>query len=498
MKFLTLLLFLSQKPNIIVIMADDLGYRDVGAYGQKIIETPNIDALASNGILFTNHYTGSPVCAPARSSFLTGLHTGHAPIRGNDEWAARGNVRNYLEMFRDSSLEGQFPMPINTKTLAHHLQDEGYKTALIGKWGLGAPGTHSVPNKMGFDYFFGYNCQRQAHTYGPLHLWENDQRVFLENDTISPHTKLRSEDDPNDPKVYQKFYPKTFSTDIMLHKALDFVEKQQDQPFFLFYASPLPHLPLQAPQKWVDYYRKKIGPEYPYLGDSGYFPCEYPKATYAAMISYLDEQVGMLIKKLKDENLLENTLIVFTSDNGATFSTGGAPTIFFESNGEFGAERGRSKGFLKEGGIKVPLIVSMKGKVSPGKQTDLLTFFPDYWATFSELAGAEIPLNTDGISFLPTIFPTNIPQKKHPFLYWEITEYGGQQALRMDNWKLYRGDIKKSGNLTFSLYDLNNDPTELNDIAHLYPNQVKKMAEIINQQHVKAEISSFHLEVLDR
>jgi len=493
MNFLTLLLFLSPKPNIIVIMADDLGYRDLGVYGQKIIETPHIDALAAKGMLFTNHYTGSPVCAPARSSFLTGLHTGHAPIRGNDEWGSRGKVRDYFEMFRDSSLEGQFPMPAETSTLGHQLQNAGYKTALIGKWGLGAPGTHSTPNKMGFDYFFGYNCQRQAHTYGPLHLWENEHRVFLDNEPVAPHTRLN----PGEIN-FEKFYPKTFSTDLMLNKATRFIEENKDQPFFLFYASPLPHLPLQAPQKWIDYYRKKIGDEEPYTGDKGYFPCQYPKATYAAMISYLDEQVGQLLEKLRSENLLENTLVVFTSDNGATFSTGGAPTIFFESNGEFGAEYGQSKGFLKEGGIKVPLIVAMQGKILSGTRSDLLTYFPDYMATMAELIGFEFTIKTDGISFLPTLKGDEPRQKKHPFLYWEITEYGGQQALRMDKWKLYRGDIKQSGNLKFSLYDLSNDPSEKNDVAHLYPDFVLDMAKIIDQQHTKSENPTFQMEILDR
>jgi arylsulfatase A-like enzyme len=492
MKILTLFLFYFQNPNILVIMADDLGYRDLGVYGQKMIETPHIDALAAKGMLFTNHYTGSPVCAPARSSFLTGLHTGHAPIRGNDEWASRGQVRDYFEMFRDSSLEGQFPMPAETFTLGHLLQNAGYKTALIGKWGLGAPGTHSTPNTMGFDYFFGYNCQRQAHTYGPLHLWENEQRVLLDNDPIAPHTRLN----PNE-ENYEKFYPKTFSTDLMLNKANDFIQENKNQPFFLFYASPLPHLPLQAPQKWIDFYREKIGNEPPYTGDRGYFPCLYPKATYAAMISYLDEQVGELLEKLSSENLLENTLVVFTSDNGATFSTGGAPTIFFESNGEYGAGYGQSKGFLKEGGIKVPLIVAMQGKIQAGTRSDLLTYFPDYMASMADLVKFEIPVKTDGISFLPTLAGDGPGQDKHPFLYWEITEYGGQQALRMDKWKLYRGEIKQSGNLIFSLYDLSNDPSEQNDIAHVYPELVMDMAKIIDQQHSKAQISTFQMEIID-
>lgn len=493
MNFLTLLLFLSPKPNIIVIMADDLGYRDLGVYGQKIIETPHIDALAAQGMLFTNHYSGSPVCAPARSSFLTGLHTGHAPIRGNDEWASRGKVRDYFEMFRDSSLEGQFPMPAETSTLGHQLQNAGYKTALIGKWGLGAPGTHSTPNKMGFDYFYGYNCQRQAHTYGPLHLWENEHRVFLNNDPVAPHTRLNPHEEN-----YEKFYPKTFSTDLMLTKAKDFIEENKSQPFFLFFASPLPHLPLQAPPKWIEYYRKKIGDEEPYTGDKGYFPCQFPKATYAAMISYLDEQVGQLMEKLQSENLIQNTLIIFTSDNGATFSTGGAPTIFFESNGEFGTEYGQSKGFLKEGGIKVPLIVAMPEQIEAGSISDLLTYFPDYKATIADLVGFDIPAKTDGISFLPTLMGNINNQEKHPFLYWEITEYGGQQALRMEKWKLYRGDIKKSGNLQFSLFDLENDPSEQNDVALLHPDLVMKMSEIIDQQHTKSENPTFQMEILDR
>ena len=281
------------KPNIVIIFADDLGYNDLGCYGQKIIETPNIDALAMSGILFTQYYCGSPVSAPSRCVLLTGKHTGHSFIRGNHEWSERGDVWDFVKMEADPRLEGQYPIPAETVTFSKLLQAEGYKTACIGKWGLGAPFTDGVPNKQGFDLFFGYNCQRQAHTYYPAHLWRNEEIVKLNNPFVIPRTtELDGDGDPNKSESYARYNLKEYAPSLMLDEAISFIQSSKSQPFFLHFTTIIPHVPLQAPKEWVDKYREKIGEEKPYLGDRGYFPCQYPMATYAAMVGYLDYQVG--------------------------------------------------------------------------------------------------------------------------------------------------------------------------------------------------------------
>ena len=260
------------KPNIIYILADDLGYAEIGAYGQEKIETPNIDALAKTGMLFTQHYSSAPVCAPARHMLLTGKHAGHAYIRSNSEWKERGDVWNYVAMAKDSTLEGQGPMPESTITIADRLKEVGYTTGIVGKWGLGAPHTHSVPNDMGFDFFYGYNCQRQAHTYYPLHLYKNRNRVHLANDTVAPHSVLPKGADPYDINNYTDYTLTDYTPDLMFKEITQFVETNKEQPFFMYWATPIPHVALQAPQRWVDYYIEKFGDEEPYLADKGYLP----------------------------------------------------------------------------------------------------------------------------------------------------------------------------------------------------------------------------------
>ena len=244
----TLNLFSCEKsntpPNIIYILADDLGYGELGVYGQKIIETPHIDELANNGMIFTDHYSGSPVCAPSRSVFITGQHTGNTPIRGNDEWTERGDTWNYQAMFDDPSLEGQRPIPKNTITIAEVLKSAGYVTGMVGKWGLGAPNTEGTPNKQGFDFFYGYNCQRQAHTLFPMHLWRNEERDLLNNKNIPPHANLKEGSNPNDESSYVDFHLNDYAPELMHNEALNFIDDNKDSPFFLYYASPLPHLSL--------------------------------------------------------------------------------------------------------------------------------------------------------------------------------------------------------------------------------------------------------------
>ncbi len=486
----------SIPPNIIYILADDLGYGELGAYGQTKIETPNIDALAKEGMLFTQHYTSAPVCAPARYMLLTGLHSGHAYIRGNDEWRERGEVWDYHAMIKDSTLEGQRPIPSNTLLFPRKLKEAGYATGMVGKWGLGAPHTDAIPTKMGFDFFFGYNCQRQAHTYYPVHLYKNEFRVKLNNDTIAPHTKLPEGVSPENPESYQNFNLNDYTPDLMFDEMIGFIDRNKQQPFFMYWASPIPHNPIQAPQPWVDYYIDKFGEETPYLGDKGYFPHPNPHAGYAAMISYLDENVGRLVKYLKAEGLYHNTLIMFTSDNGPTF-TGGTDAAYFNSAGPFEEDYGRTKGFVYEGGIRVPMIASWPGKIAPGSTTEVVSAHYDVFATLADLVQLEPPVGTDGISFLPTLLGQ--PQTKHhSFLYWEFPAYDGQVAIRMGDWKVVRQHLKDDKQEpTLELYNLKEDPAESNNIAESHPDIVQKAAEIFDREHTTPETEGFRIPLIE-
>lgn len=484
---------INKKPNIIYILADDLGYGDLGAYGQTKIETPNIDALAKGGMLFTQHYSAAPVCAPARASLLTGKHGGQASIRGNDEWAERGDVWSYTAMIKDSTLEGQRPMPKNTTTIAQLLKTVDYKTAIVGKWGLGAPQTESIPTKMGFDYFFGYNCQRQAHTYTPVHLYENENRFYLNNDTIPTHEGIAKDSDPMDVASYEKYNQPDYSPAIIFDKMMGFIEENKEQPFFMYWASPIPHVPLQAPKKWVDYYVKKFGDEDPYYFKKprgSYFPARYPHATYAAMVSYLDENVGKLVSYLKKEGLYDNTLIIFTSDNGpASPGDGGSTTPWFNSAGKFQNKYGRVKGFTYEGGIRVPMIATWPAKINAGAKSDHISAFYDVLPTLNDVAHVKTNYKSNGISFYNALTHPDM-QKAHDYLYWEFAGYKGQVAVRMGKWKMIWKNIK-TGNEDVELYDLDADIKEENNIMDKHPELLEKFFEIVKKEHQTPENKSF-------
>jgi arylsulfatase len=483
----------STRPNIIFILADDLGYNELGCYGQEKIETPNIDSLAKQGVRFTQHYSGSPVCAPSRCVLMTGKHTGHAHVRSNDEWRERGEVWDFAKAVEDPKLEGQRPIPADTITVGKLLQAAGYRTACIGKWGLGAPFTEGVPNRQGFDFFFGYNCQRQAHTYYPKHLWKNEEKVWLDNELVVPNTKLDEGADPNDPSSYAKFNLKEYSPALMLEEALGFIERSREQPFFLYFASPIPHNPLQAPSRWVDYYREEFGPEDPYLGEKGYFPHQFPHAAYAGMVSYLDEQVGQILKKLQEHDLDENTLILFSSDNGPTYG-GGADSPFFESAKPFKCEYGYGKGFVHEGGIRVPMIARWPGRIEAGTESDHISAFWDLLPTLCDVAGANIPEGIDGISYVPAMTGEGT-QTEHEFLYWEFPSYTGQQAVRMGDWKGLRKGIFED-NLQIELYNLKTDIQEQNNLAAEYPEIVARIEEIMRREHVPSVVDRFKIKQL--
>lgn len=488
------------RPNIIYILADDLGYGELGVYGQEKIETPNLDALARDGMRFTQHYSGSPVCAPSRYMLMTGRHPGNAYIRGNSELDERGDIWDFEAMYENPALEGQRPIPPSTVTVAEVLQEAGYRTGGFGKWGLGGPDTEGHPNEQGFDCFFGYLCQRQAHTYYPTHLWKNDERVHLDNELVDPHQSLPEGLDPYEPDSYARFQEQPdYSPDLMQAEALRFIEENRDDPFFLYYPTPIPHVSLQAPQRWVDYYVEKFGDEEPYYsggrGHLHYTPVRYPNATYAAMISYLDEQVGAIVDKLKELGLYENTLIMFSSDNGPVDGLGVDPE-YFDSASPFLGTRGWGKGTVHEGGLRVPMIATWEGRIPAGRTTDHISAFWDVMPTLSELVGIEAPEDTDGISFLPVLLGNESEQEQHDYLYWEYPGSGGQQAVRMGKWKAVRSGIISEGNLEIELYDLEADVQEQNNVADRHPEVVEEIRRIMEQSHTVPELDEFKMPAL--
>lgn len=445
------------KPNIIYILADDLGYGDLSSYGQEKFKTPNIDKLAADGMLFTQHYSGSTVCAPSRSSLMTGQHTGHTPIRGNKE----------------ISPEGQHPIADDVITVAELLQKQGYKTGAFGKWGLGFPGSEGTPNKQGFDTFYGFNCQRLGHNYYPYYLWDNGEKVVLEgnlgaNESVYAPEKIHNE-------------------------TLKFIENNKDTPFFAYIASIIPHAELKVPEKYLAKFRGTLAPEKNYKGCDedceGYKNGNYGSqpeahAAFAAMVYLLDEQVGEIVAKLKELGLTDNTLIIFTSDNGPHME-GGADPDYFNSNGKF---RGYKRD-LYEGGIRVPMIASWPTKIEKGVTSTHVSAFWDVLPTFAEITNAKITHKIDGISFLPTLL--NKPQIAHKFLYWEFHgSKSAQAAIINGKWKA----LRKFENNIFSpleVYNLVTDPEEKNNVANQNPEILKKALKIFKEESTPSPIKEF-------
>jgi arylsulfatase len=458
-----------RPPNIIFILADDLGYGELGSYGQTKIRTPNIDRLAAEGMRFTQHYSGSPVCAPSRAVLLTGLHTGHAYIRDNDEMSERGDV------WHDLSLEGQRPLPANTYTIGTMLQDAGYTTGAIGKWGLGGPGSSGEPNRQGFDHWYGYLCQRIAHGYYPPYLWRNTEKHVLENEYVYPHQRLPEDADPSDPNSYEPYSGTQYSMDLMAQEALDFIRRNSEEPFFLYLPFPVPHVALQVPEESLAEYDGAF-PETPYIGDRAYLPHRTPHAAYAAMITRMDREIGRIRTLLEELGLDDKTLIIFTSDNGPTFN-GGTDSEFFNSAGPL---RGL-KTQLYEGGIRVPLIAWWPQLVEAGSTSDHVSAFWDFLPTFAELVGTEVPTDVDGLSLLSTLFGRSDEQARHEYLYWE---YHGRQAVRLGDWKGYRTSVDSP----IELYDLAADIGETRDVADLHPDVVARIAAIMQSGRTESEL----------
>ena len=396
----------ADKPNVIFILADDLGYGDLGCFGQKLIQTPNIDKRAAEGVRFHQAYAGATVCAPSRCSLMTGMHNGHAAVRGNQEVQP----------------EGQWPMPADTVTVAHMMKKAGYKTGIIGKWGLGHPDSASTPDKMGFDYFFGYNCQRKAHEHYPEYLWRNSDKVMLNGEK--------------------------YSHDLMAEDALKFVRESNGAPFFLYLAFTVPHQKLQVPDLGI--YKDRDWPD--------------NLKTLAAMITRLDGDVGRMMALLKELKIDENTLVFFASDNGAAYRD-----ELFDHSGPL---RGNKRD-MYEGGIRTPGMARWPGHIRPGVVSDQVWAFYDIFPTLADLVGAPSPKNVDGVSFLPALLQGK--NVEHPPLYWEFHEGGFFQAARMGNWKA----VKNGKDGAIELYDLAKDVAEEHDVASAHPDVVAKFADFL-------------------
>ena len=446
----------TRPPNIILIMADDLGYAELGSYGQQKIQTPHIDKLAAGGMRFTQFYSGSAVCAPARCNLLTGRHGGHAYIRDN------GEIKNS----NSDRFGGQTPLPASMPNIAKTLKAAGYATGCFGKWGLGAQGTTGDPLNQGFDQFYGYNCQRNAHNLYPKYLEDND----------GIH-ELNGNDRGRTGKQY--------APQLIADRVMNFVKENKDKPFFLYYPTVIPHLPLQVPEKDLQQYKGKW-PDTPYRGKS-YLPHDTPKACYAAMISFMDRQIGRLHGLLEDLDLDENTVILFTSDNGTSFLKPQVDFTFFNSVGKL---RGL-KGELYEGGIRVPMIMHWPGKIAPGAVSEHLGAHYDLPTTLAAIAGTRFDDQSDGISLLPLLSGKATKQQAHEFLFWDFAGYGGQTALRTGKWKGIKRGLIKNPNAPPKLYNLDQDISEKHNVAEAHPDVVAKLESIIRRERRVPELKKF-------
>lgn len=456
--FLTAYSATTQAPNIIFILADDLGYGDLSCYGQRHFKTPNIDRLTGRGMKFTQHYSGSTVCAPSRCALLTGMHTGHTAVRGNSPILP----------------EGQVPMPSDTFTVSKMLQQAGYTTGCFGKWGLGAPDTSSDPLHTGFDRFYGYNCQRQAHHYYPYFLWDDNQRIMLWN-----NFGLECGD---------------YAPDLIHTQTIDFIRENKDHPFFCYYALVQPHAEMVAPEEIMKKYRGKFLPESSVKGcDSGpkfrkgdYASQPEGHAAFAAMVEILDNYVGDVLDTLDELNLTENTVVFFASDNGPHVEGGHDPD-YFDSNGGL---RGYKRD-LYEGGVRVPFIVSWPGTIASGTTTDHLSAFWDFLPTVSALTGQKTPEGIDGLSMLPTLLQTP-DQQEHETLYWEFPGLDGRTALRKGKWKVVRYHVREHPDSPVELYNLEEDPKEQNNVAAQHPEIAAELDQLMQESRIPSENPRFN------
>jgi arylsulfatase A-like enzyme len=442
----------AEKLNIVFILADDLGWGELGCYGQKKIPTPNIDRLAAQGMRFTHHYSGAPVCAPSRCVLMTGKHTGHAEIRGNQQ--AKVKFPQFTE--------GQHPISEQVITLPQVFRNAGYATGAMGKWGLGPVGSTGDPNRKGFDLFVGYNCQAVAHSYYPSYIWRNANRIAINAKPIPGHQKQPDGEVRLDDWIGEMYAPK-----LMVAEAVKFIEANRARPFFLYLPFIEPHVAMHPPRESVETFPAEWDDK-PYRGEAGYLPHPRPRAGYAAMISQLDAHVGKVTEALDRAGVADHTLVVFTSDNGTThprptsadFHVGGVDAKFFNSTAGL---RGY-KGSVYEGGIRVPLIVRLPGRVKAGAVNDTPGYFADWFTTLCDAAGLNMPAGLDGESLWPVITGASQIERRKPMV-WVFPQYGGQFAVRIGNFKIVRQDLKANSPRPWEVYDLSTDMSEQNNLA---------------------------------
>ena len=433
------------RPNVIYLLCDDMGYSDIEAYGQQMISTPNLTKLVQQGMSFTQFYASTAVSAPSRASLMTGQHTGHTKIRGNMEIQP----------------EGQEPLDPNVKTLGNLFQENGYVTGCFGKWGMGYPGSGGEVNDMGFDVFYGYNCQRKAHKYYPEYLWNNKTKEYQNG---------------------------RYSQDAIHEHALKFIRDNKDKAFFGYFTYTIPHAELTQPQdSIVEMYKDKFYEPNPFYTNGDYGTALNPRTQFAAMITRLDTYVGQIIEELERQGIADKTLFIFTSDNGP-HQEGGADPYFFNTEARLkGLKRA-----LYEGGMRVPYIAYWPGKIQPGSISHIQAAGWDMMPTFTDLLGVDSNWREeamDGISILPTLLNKG-EQPLHEFLYWEFHEEGGRQAVRAGDWKLIRQQIS-SGNPTHELYNIAEDPHEDNNVAAQYPEKVEELKVIMDREHEPSSLFNF-------
>jgi arylsulfatase A-like enzyme len=459
----------AERPNVVFILADDLGWGELGCYGQQKIPTPHLDRLAAQGTRFTRHYTGAPVCAPARCVLMTGRHSGHAEVRGN--LPARVAFPEFTE--------GQYPLSEQALTLAQVFQRAGYATGAMGKWGLGPVGSTGDPNRKGFDLFFGYNCQAVAHSFYPPHLWRNAERIPINANPIPGHQRQ-----PEGEVRLEDWIGETYAPRLMIAEAVKFLEANQSRPFFLYLPFIEPHVAMHPPRESIE----RFPPEWDtlvYRGQCGYLPHPRPRAGYAAMISDLDSYVGRVLETLERTGVADRTLVIFTSDNGTThprppdphFHIGGVDAAFFNSTAGL---RGY-KGSLYEGGIRVPMIVRLPGHVAAGAVSDAPSYFADWFPTLCAAAGLETPAGLDGENLWPVITGGPVAKSRKPMV-WVFPEYGGQVAVRIGDLKVIRQGLKTKKPGDWEVYDLSQDHAEEHDLADSRGDLIQQAEAILRRE----------------
>jgi len=460
----------AEKLNIVFILADDLGWGEVGCYGQQKIPTPNLDRLAAQGMRFTQHYSGAPVCAPSRCVLMTGKHLGHAEVRGNQQ----------AQVKFPEFTEGQYPLSSQAVTIAQVFQQAGYATGAMGKWGLGPVGSTGDPNRKGFDLFFGYNCQAVAHSFYPPHLWRNAEKITINAKPVPGHHRQ-----PEGTVTIDDWLGKTYAPKLMIEEAEKFIAAKAGQPFFLYLPFIEPHVAIHPPRASIEKFPATWDAE-PYRGENGYLPHPRPRAGYAAMIHDLDGYVGRVMTALDRAGVADRTLVIFTSDNGSThegrpdsrFHIGGADPKFFHSTAGL---RGY-KGSVYEGGLRVPMIARLPGRIAAGTVNDTPGYFADWFPTLCAAAGLDQPAGLDGENLWPVLTGARpAPDPRKPMV-WVFPEYQGQVAVRLGDFKIVRQRLNTQQPGAWEVYDLSRDRAEANDLAGTRVDLIRQAEEVLRRE----------------